>query len=40
MVDLPDWANALVALVIVIAVIWSVGAAAFTVADRLPPHKS
>ena len=37
MAELPAWANAVLALAIVIAVTWSVGAAAFWVADRLPP---
>ena len=39
MIDLPGWANALMALAIVVLVTWLVGAAAFKVADRLPHHK-
>ena len=40
MSDLPSSANALLALVIVIAVTWSFGAAAIKVVDRLPPIRS
>ena len=40
MSDLPSSANALLALVIVVAVTWSVGAAAIKVVDRLPPDQS
>ena len=39
MSDFPAWANALLALVIVVAVTWSVGAAAIKVVDRLPPNR-
>ena len=39
MIDLPGWADALLALTLVVIVIWLVGAATFTVADRLPHHK-
>ncbi len=39
MSDFPTWANALFALVILLAVTWSVGAAAIQVVDRLPPNK-
>ncbi len=39
MPELPAWANILLALLIVVALTWSVGAAALKAAERLPPGR-
>ena len=39
MADLPLWADMLMALAVLSAAVWSVGAAAITVAERLPRRK-